>query len=255
MFIRGQEVECYRIELTNHDLKIPRPYPFTQTVWIEKKSLIVREIVENFVGTYNRPGRLTDTFAAVKTIFYTQVDLGGASSGEDFRFAPPEQAHLVSEFADRAQLQPPEEVQILGRQVSNLDLRSIRGSQTNLESYRGHPILIDLWATWCAPCIEGFSSIAELNRLLSPLGVVVVSIDQSDDAKDAEAFFEKLKYPWPNYHDFGEVSVRFGSEAVPRIVLINAEGKVVFDAVAATDDEIKVAIAKLGKEYAGALRR
>jgi thiol-disulfide isomerase/thioredoxin len=191
----------------------------------------------------------------VKTIFYTQVDLGEAASGEDFRFAPPEHANFVSEFLDRAQLQPPKEGPILGRQVSSLDLQSIRGSKTKLESYHGHPILIDLWATWCAPCIQGFSSIAELNRVLSPLGVVVFSIDQSDDAKDAEAFFEKLKFPWPNYHDFGEVSARFGSEAVPRIVLIDGEGRIVFDAVGATDDEIKVAIAKLGKEYAGALRR
>ena len=115
-----------------------------------------------------------------------------------------------------------------------------------LDSFRGHPLLIDLWATWCGPCIAGFVDLARLYDETRPTGLAIVSIDVADDARTAQAYLVKMHYPWPNFHDHGEVDAAFGTDGVPRTILIDAKGEVVFDRVSSTPEDLRRAIAKLG---------
>jgi thiol-disulfide isomerase/thioredoxin/outer membrane lipoprotein-sorting protein len=249
--LNGRPVACYVVEVTNEDRKIPLPYPFTDTIWIEKGSLKIRKIVEHYITTLNKPGSAPITYPATRISLYTEVALNEPMPDANFQFTPPATAHWVLDFSDRAL--PMTEAKPKGGKAPDVVFRSITGSQVRLESFRGHPVLIDLWATWCGPCVEAFPELARIYDETRSTGLVILSIDQADDPKVAQAYLEKMHYPWPNFHDQGEINKAFGSAPPPRAIVINPKGEIVFDRVSPTREELRAAIAKLGAEYARAV--
>lgn len=55
-------------------------------------------------------------------------------------------------------------------------------SSIHLASYRGHVVLLNFWATWCAPCIQEMPSLIELHHAQPNLVILAVSIDEDPDA-------------------------------------------------------------------------
>lgn len=249
--LNGRTLRCYVIVLTNGDRKIPGPYPFTDRIWIEKESFKIRKIVEHYITTLNQFGSPPVTYPAATISAFPQVILNQPIPDSSFQSMPPPNARLVPAFR---QYHLPPTPSPKPAEIFSIVLKSFSGSRVPLKSFRGRPILIDLWATWCAPCYEAFP---ELNRIYDQTrktGLVVVSVDQSDLAKDAQAYIEKMHYPWQNFHDDGSIDTVFGTKAVPRSILTDAKGKVVFDKVGPTKQQLLAAIAKLGPRYAAALR-
>ena len=247
----GKSVDCYVVEVTNNDRKIPLPYPFTDRIWIEKGSLKIRKIAEHYITTLNRPHSPPVSFPATSVSVYPGVALNEAVPDAEFQFTPPASAKMVLEFEDRFQLVTVPKT--TGEKASDVALKALDGSRVRLESLRGLPVLIDLWAAWCGPCVEAFPDLARLYGQTRSTGLVILSVDVADDAIVAQAYLEKMHYPWQNFHDQGEVEKAFGTEGVPRTIILNAEGQSVFDKVSPTPQELRAAIAKLGSEYARAL--
>lgn len=249
--LNGRTLKCYVIVLTNKDRRIPAPYPFTDTIWIEKTPFKIRKIVQCFIETFNQAGSPPVTFPAIRSSVYPQVILNQPIPDSVFRFTPPPKALWVAAFRYYYHLPPnlsPDTAVIF-----SIVLKSSSGSRVPLKSFRGHPVLIDLWATWCAPCYEAFPELDRIYRQTRNKGLVIASIDQNDIAKDAQAYIEKMHYPWRNFHDDGEIDKVFGTEGVPRTILIDAKGEVVFDKVTPTKQQLHAAIAKLGPRYAAVL--
>jgi len=145
---------------------------------------------------------------------------------------------------------------LTGKAAPPLTLKSADGKQISLASFRGKPVLIDLWATWCAPCVESLPRLARLYQQTRKTNLVMIAIDRDEDAKNAIDFLAKKNYTWPNFHDEGEARKAFGASGIPRIILIDAEGKIVYDAVGVRaddrgdEDALITAVTKLGPEYA-----
>jgi hypothetical protein len=82
-------------------------------------------------------------------------------------------------------------------------------------------------------------------------GLVLLSIDETDDAKTAADLWAEKGEPWPNFHDGdGEVQRAFAPGGVPQLVLIDASGKIVYVEIGFNDAALRAAIAKLGPEFA-----
>ncbi|HXH49489.1 MAG TPA: redoxin domain-containing protein [Terriglobia bacterium] len=250
--LSGRRLSCYVIVLTNRDRKIPGPYPFTDNIWIEKGSFKVRKIVESYITTFNQPGSPPVTYPAARVSIFPEVQLNQPIQDSAFHFTPPPTAHMVPAF-QQDHLQPPPRPESAA--IYRFILKSFSGSQVALSRFRGQAILIDVWATWCAPCYEAFPELGRIYQQTRGTGLVVVSIDQSDIAKDAQAYIEKMHYPWQNFHDDGKVDQVFGNKPIPRTILIDAKGEIVFDEVSPTEQQLRAAIAKLGPPYAAALAR
>ncbi|MEO6965135.1 MAG: TlpA disulfide reductase family protein [Acidobacteriaceae bacterium] len=109
------------------------------------------------------------------------------------------------------------------------------GTQTvSLSQYRGHVVLLNFWASWCAPCIDELPSLMALHRRLPQLVILGVSID-----KDPQAYHDFLM---ENHIDFQTirdpseaVMRRYGTVLIPDSYLINRSGQIVRKYVNAQD--------------------
>jgi len=76
-----------------------------------------------------------------------------------------------------------------------------QGYQKLLEQYRGKPLLVTFWATWCEPCRDEYPMLNELAKQYAPQGlkVVGVSLDDDGDLILMRRFIARYKPVFPNY--------------------------------------------------------
>lgn len=76
-----------------------------------------------------------------------------------------------------------------------------QGYQKLVQQYRGKPLLVNFWATWCEPCRDEYPMLNELAKLYAPKGlkVVGVSMDQDGDLILMRRFIARYKPIFPNY--------------------------------------------------------
>lgn len=111
------------------------------------------------------------------------------------------------------------------------------GSTVRLSNFTGKPLLVNIWATWCAPCIVEMPMLDELAvREKDRLKVLVVSQDIQGAEKVgpffARAAFEELE---PYVDPENGLSFGFGSGLMPTTVLYDARGKEVWRVIGAMD--------------------
>ena len=113
-----------------------------------------------------------------------------------------------------------------GDQVPSLKLKSADGKVVALDSFRGKPVLLDFWATWCGPCVAALPQLAQIYQEAKDKGLVLLTVDQDEEANTAAKFLAKKGYTWPNFHDGdGEIEKLVGSSGIPRTMLVDAQGK------------------------------
>jgi thiol-disulfide isomerase/thioredoxin len=90
-------------------------------------------------------------------------------------------------------------------------------------------LLIDFWATWCAPCIAAMPDLESLVREFAPDGLRVVGVSIDEQRKDLESFLERRPVSYPLVHDGGDDPAwwQFRVPAIPAAYLLNGEGEIV----------------------------
>ena len=83
----------------------------------------------------------------------------------------------------------------------DLALIDASGYQKLLDQYRGKPLLVTMWATWCEPCRDEYPMLNELARQYAPQGlrVVGISFDDDGDLILVRRFVARYKPVFPNY--------------------------------------------------------
>ena len=75
-----------------------------------------------------------------------------------------------------------------GGEAPSFRLPSLSGGQGELASLRGKVVVLNFWATWCAPCVSEMPSLERLHRTLGPEGLAVVTVATDDDDADVRRF-------------------------------------------------------------------
>jgi thiol-disulfide isomerase/thioredoxin len=104
----------------------------------------------------------------------------------------------------------------------------INQKNVNLDDFKGKLVILNFWATWCAPCREEMPSLDDLqsNTKLNNLKIFPINIDREDISK-SESFFKELNIK--NLDIFFDMPItlakKFSLRGVPTTILFNKEGK------------------------------
>lgn len=246
--LNGRRVLCYVVWVETTDRKRVDPETsFEEIYWIDQRSETIiksfRRARSYLIGAAGHVPIEEET-----TTTYPIVELDVPLQAALFNFVPPSDAKLIDHFPD--QMKNGGGPDLTGEVAPPLQFKAANGKVVPLESFRGQPLLLDIWATWCSPCIKNLEEIARVERDIKDRAVVVISVDEDEESKTATDFLRNKHYDWLNFHDQGEVNQALGSSSVPRTLLIDPQGRIVFDRVRYSDEELRVAIAKLGPHFA-----
>ena len=114
------------------------------------------------------------------------------------------------------------------RPAPEVAVRARSGETVRLADFKGRPVLINFWATWCAPCVAEMPALEGLaaERAGTPLVIMAISEDRKGEAVVAP-FVEKLGLKkLPIYLDPEAKALHaFGSDALPTTILIDRQGR------------------------------
>lgn len=124
-----------------------------------------------------------------------------------------------------AALATPAEV-VEGAIVRNAPMQGLTGDSRMLSDFRGKPLIVNLWASYCGPCLEEMGSLERLSqRYGKHFNVIGISVD--DYPERAHAFLARAKTSFPHFIDQKlALEKLFGANRIPLTVLIDADGKV-----------------------------
>jgi thiol-disulfide isomerase/thioredoxin len=124
---------------------------------------------------------------------------------------------LIASAAD-----PVEEVPVF----PNFAFTSLDGArQLDIESFRGRPLLMTFWASWCGPCRQELPELQKLSVELADKGFALVTINTDQSAIVGARFLQKYNIDVPVYRIEQRTMMALGLGALPTNVLLDREGR------------------------------
>jgi thiol-disulfide isomerase/thioredoxin len=109
--------------------------------------------------------------------------------------------------------------------TTELEFQDLEGEGVHISDFEGRPVLLNVWATWCAPCVEELPSLDRLQRDFPDLKVIPVSLDQSPGDKLPEFWARhRLKHLEIYADPSMKLMAKLDIEGLPFSMLIDREG-------------------------------
>jgi cytochrome c biogenesis protein CcmG/thiol:disulfide interchange protein DsbE len=100
------------------------------------------------------------------------------------------------------------------------------GSRT-LASFRGKPVILNFWASWCTPCRQEAPLLEQAQKRLAARGGTVLGVTYRDTTGDAQAFVRKFGLTYPSLRDVdGKLAESYGTRALPETFVIDRNGHI-----------------------------
>lgn len=126
-----------------------------------------------------------------------------------------------------------------GATATDFSLSDLQGKKLSLTDYRGKVVLLDFWATWCAPCQEEIPHFVEMQNQYGSSGLQVVGISMDDDAKPVQEFYRQHQLNYPVAVGDTKLAERFGGIlGLPVTFVIDRQGRITKKFVGATDTSV-----------------
>ena len=114
---------------------------------------------------------------------------------------------------------------LVGRPAPEFSLQDLHGARVDLAKYRGKVVLLNFWATWCAPCRLEMPRFMQWQSEYGAQGLQVIGISVDDTEPPARKFVEKLQVSYPIAMGNARLGERYGGVlGVPVTFLIDRTG-------------------------------
>ena len=112
--------------------------------------------------------------------------------------------------------------------------RAVVDRRVDAAELRGHPYVLNIWASWCLPCRVEARTLETGWARAAPRGVLFVGLDQQDLISDARAFMARYGQTYLNIRDpDNDVARRWGATGIPETYFVSARGRVVSHVIGA----------------------
>ena len=136
-----------------------------------------------------------------------------------------------------------------GGETPALELSDVQGKRHRLADYRGKAVLVNFWATWCAPCREEMPSMEALRASMRDKPFVVLAVNVGEGPRAARSFGEKMGLGFPLLLDADTKTTRaWGARVLPATFVLGRDGTIRYGHFGAIDwnaPEVRAAIEAL----------
>lgn len=117
----------------------------------------------------------------------------------------------------------------VGTSPPEIGLTAFDGSRVSLPALRGKVVVVDFWASWCAPCKQEMPVLESLYKRFKAQGLVIVGVSVDNDRANAQRFIREVGVSFPIVHDADHsVAGRFKPPKMPTSYVIDKTGKIRF---------------------------
>lgn len=110
-------------------------------------------------------------------------------------------------------------------------LDAVNGGSVSLYDFRGKFVLLNFWATWCAPCRSEMPALNSLHKEMSSDGLVVVGVHVGPSLNGVNQFLDQVPVEFTILIDQDMGLTNWGVLGLPTTFLVNPEGRLVYKAV------------------------
>lgn len=118
----------------------------------------------------------------------------------------------------------------ISQPAPNFSIPDTRGKTVELNNFKGKYVLVDFWASWCAPCRAANPKLVEIYNQFSDKNFTIVGISVDKSEKRWKKAIESDKLPWINLSNlkgWDKVSENYGVKAVPQNFLLDTNGIII----------------------------
>jgi cytochrome c biogenesis protein CcmG/thiol:disulfide interchange protein DsbE len=108
-----------------------------------------------------------------------------------------------------------------------LDLPGVDGGRVRLADYRGRPVVVNFWASWCAPCEDEAPLLREVARTERARGVAFVGVDVADVTDKARAFVRRYGLDYAHARASSSWATTWGVTGQPETFVLDGRGRAV----------------------------
>ena len=135
---------------------------------------------------------------------------------------------LVVTWADTALAQAPAPAEVaVGQTLPDVVLQGLNGPSSRMAAFRGKPLIINVWASWCGPCRAEMSSLERLSWQQGAAAFNVIGVSTDDYPERAKAYLKTTNATLTHFIDRQLALERLlGASRVPLTVLVDGQGRV-----------------------------
>ncbi len=115
----------------------------------------------------------------------------------------------------------------VGNLAPNFGLQSTSGQSVRLSQFRGRPVLLNFWATWCPPCRAEMPLVQKVfeNQALADRGLAIMGIDLGEDPETVKGFLKSNGLSFPVLLDTQQiVAGEYNIRSIPTTFFVNKDG-------------------------------
>lgn len=123
--------------------------------------------------------------------------------------------------------------------LSTHKLAALDGSTTSLDKFRGEYVVVNFWASWCAPCRRELPLLDQWNAAWTGRGARVIAISIDTDARKAKRFADEMNLKLYVMHDGPQGLARtLDIPSVPYTLLLDREGNIIGEVKGSAESEV-----------------
>ena len=156
---------------------------------------------------------------------------------------------FLASAASLAWAKTPGEVEV-GGTLRDAPMQGLSGPSRILSEFRGKPLIINVWASWCGPCRQEMGSLERLSRRHGGKQFAVIGISTDDYPDAAMAFLKQYRTTFSHFIDSRLLLENMlGADRLPLTLLVDAQGRVLGKYYGAKEWDSPEALEVIGKAF------